>query len=446
MDLSLELKQRQQLSPKMIQAMEILQMGTLELQEHVENVLLENPVLELESEFLRPEHSELVRKLSWLTASERQTQWYHQEDAKDLMELIAAPPEETLYDHLRSQLDFTQFPARLAFAIECVLSGLNTNGYLDESTSELSARCGQPLCIVTQAEHIVQSLDPAGVGARTLSECLRLQLTRIGGSSLALRIVEHHLEDMAKKQYRSIAQLTGASREEVLHACQKICSLDPRPGSAYAPREAPGYIIPDLLVTEECGQLTVTPGDDFLPVLKVSTYYETLMSSSDDPEVRDYLSKKVRQAQWLITNIEQRKTTILNCARIIVNKQERFFRSGNVSQLGPLTMASVALELGVHESTVSRAIRGKYVQCIRGVFPLSRFFSRALPAGSGTATPDMAKALLQDLIHKEDKQYPLSDQNLCDIMAEEGVNLSRRTVAKYRSELGISSAPRRRKS
>lgn len=444
MALSLELKQKQQLTPKMIQTMEILQMGTLELQEHVESLLLENPVLELESESLRPEHPELVRKLAWLTANDRQNQWYHQEDARDLMELVAAPDEVTLYDHLRSQLDFTQFSARLALAVDCVLTGLNTHGYLEESSSELASRCRQPISIISQAEQIVQALEPAGIAARTLSECLCLQLRRNESNPLTITIAQQHLELMAQKRFGAIAQLTGASRHDVQQACEEICTLNPRPGTAYAPREAPGYIIPDLLVTEENGCLTVTPGDDFLPALKVSAYYENLMRSSDDPEVRNYLAKKVHQAQWLITNIEQRKNTMLNCARIIVNRQENFFRSGNLSQLYPLTMADVALELGVHESTVSRAVREKHIQCIRGVFPLNRFFSRALSSGSPNTTPEQAKAVLQELIDKEDKQLPLSDQRLCELLANQGLLLSRRTIAKYRDELGIPSALKRR--
>ena len=446
MGLNLELKQTQKIMPKMIQNMEILQMGTLELQEHVEKTLLENPALDMESEILRPEHPELIRKLTWLTENGRQNQWYHQEDARDLIELIAAPEEETLYDHLKSQLDFTQFPPRLALAVDCVLTGLNAHGFLEESTTELAARCGQPTSVISEAEKIVQALEPAGIAARTLSECLCLQLRRIGGSALALIIAERHLEPMAQKSYEKIAQLTTTSKGEVQQACEEIRVLNPRPGSAYAPREAPGYIIPDLLVTEENGCLTVTPGDDFLPILKVSSYYEDLLRTSDDPEVRDYLFKKVRQAQWLITSIEQRKSTMLNCAKVIVRRQEAFFRSGNIVHLVPLTMAEVAAELGVHESTVSRAIREKNIQCIRGVFPLFRFFIRALPSGHPAVTSQQIKAVLRDLIGKEDPCYPLSDQKLCTLLANQGLILSRRAIAKYRSEIGIPSAVKRKQS
>lgn len=443
-ELTLGMKQTQKLSPQMIHSMNILQMGTIELQEYVEKTLLENPTLELESERKKDDQLELRHKVEWLMNNDRQNHWYYQEDAQDLIELVADSSEESLYDHLRSQINIEKLPSRLSLAVDCVLTGLNDNGYLDETTEELAVRCGQPVNIVLRAEALVRGLDPAGIGARTLSECLAIQLERKGEAGLALTLVRQHLEDIAHNRYNHISKVTGASREEVQSACKQIRDLVPHPGSFYAPREAPGYIVPDLLVTEQNGELLITSGDDFLPALKISSYYQKLAKETDEKEVQDYLTDKVRQASWVIKSIDQRRNTLLSCARIIVARQESFFRQG-VSHLHPLTLADVAAEVNIHESTVCRAIRDKYIQCVQGVYPLNYFFTRALPLSSGNCvSPEKVKAVIRSLIDEENKKMPLSDQKICDLLAAQGLTLSRRTVAKYRDEIGIPSTAGRK--
>ena len=205
----------------------------------------------------------------------------------------------------------------------------------------------------------------------------------------------------------------------------------------------PGYIVPDLLVTDENGQLTVLLADQGCPELKISPYYRQLLHSCGEEPVQEYLSQKLRQADWVVRNLEQRRSTILRIARCIVSRQEEFFRQGP-QYLHPLTLADVAADAGVHESTVSRTIRQKYIQCAWGLFPLSRFFSRALPAAGAECSVQQVKALLQALIDCEDKGRPLSDQRLCEALVRQGIDISRRTVAKYRDEMGIPSAPGRK--
>ena len=444
MGMSLDLKQSQKLSPQMLQATKILQMGTLELQEYIEQLLLENPTLELESSKKMEDRSELVHKVAWLMANDRQNRWYHHDDAQDLIELVAAPTRETLYDHLRSQINMERLPGRLSLAVDCVLSGLNDAGYQEETSEELSERCGQPIEVILRAEELVKGLEPVGVGARTLSECLSIQLERMGITGLALTIAHNHLEDMARDHYSHISKETGATRQEVQAACLQIRALDPRPGSPYASREAPGYIIPDLMVTELDHELVVTAGDEFLPELKMSVYYQKLMKDTDEKEVRDYLSDKIRQASWVIKSIEQRRSTLLTCARIIVARQEQFFRRGS-GHLQPLTLADIAQEAEIHESTVSRALKDKYIQCAQGVYPMGHFFSRALPGNNGEGvSSEQIKSMIRALIDEEDHKHPLSDQEICDLLVSQGLKLSRRTVAKYRSEMGIPSTSGRK--
>ena len=443
MDVILELKQTQKLSPQMIQSMEILQMGTAELQEYVEELLLENPVLEREESRPEEDGSLLLGRLEWLAAHGRRERRAPAEDVRDAADAVADHKGESLYDYLGAQIPWRYLSPVMCRGIECVLTGLNDNGWLEETTEELSARCGVSCEVISGAEIIVQNLEPAGVGARTLAQCLKLQLLRRGEDGLALTIVKNHLEDLAKDHYNQIARSTGASRAEIQEACRLIRSLDPRPGAAFAHQTPPAYITPDVQVVEEGGQLLVSLTDQSLPELKISSYYRDLLQSSEEPQVKDYLLQKMRQADWVVQSIEQRKSTLLRCAECIVTLQEEFFRRGK-HFLRPMTLADVAAALGIHESTVSRAVKNKYIQCVWGLFPIRDLFSRALSAGSEENCAEQIKCALRSLIENEDKRKPLSDQKLCDALAEQGLILSRRTVAKYRDEMGIPSAPGRK--
>lgn len=452
MELKQDQRQAQTLSPQMIQSMKLLQMGTVELREYIQEQLQENPALE--SEEVSPARDDegrdqLLQKVEWLHATDVQNRWYNREDARDLIETFpgsrgADPSEESLYDHLRAQIQFKTLSPSLRDAVECVLQSLNSAGRLDEPAARLAGLAGTSEAVVLRAIELVQSLDPAGVAARDLSECLALQLVRRGETGLALTIARDYLEDMGRDHYHHIAQATGASRDEVGAACRLIRSLDPRPGAAFAPRETPGCIIPDLAVVAAEDGFEVVSNDSYTPSLQVSSYYHQLMETSDNTEVRDYLSEKVRQAKWVVQNVEQRRSTLLSCARYIVARQEDFFRHGP-GHLLPLSLADAAAALAVHESTVSRAIRNKYLQCAYGVFPLKYFFSRALPVGGEEdVSAERAKTALRSLIGAEDKKKPLSDQKLCELLAEQGIRLSRRTAAKYRDEMGIPSTAGRR--
>ena len=443
MELSLQMKQTQKLSPQMIQTLEILQMGNLELQEYVEKQLLENPMLDRGEQKEQESVDQLLRRMEWLRGDSRRMRGSG--ESKDTMMPLAVQPQtEGLQEHLRDQVAFKTLPRELRRAVEQVLAGLDSNGYLTESAEELAGRSGQPVQTVQRAVELVQELDPPGVGAHSLAECLELQLKRRGESGLVVRIVREHLEDMAKNHYNRIMQRTGASREAVQRACKLIRSLDPKPGSGFAAAEAPGYLIPDLLVTAKGESFAVTLNETVEPVLMVNPNYLKLLNESEDAQVREYLASKLRQAEWVTKGIAQRRSTLLRCGEGVVALQEDFFRKGP-RHLRPMTLADVAGRLGLHESTVSRAIKDKYLQCSYGVFPMSSFFSRALQAASGEEiTPERAKEAIRALIQEEDKKRPLSDQKLCELLAGQGLTLARRTVAKYREAMGILPAAGRR--
>ena len=455
MELNMSLKQSQSLSPQMMQSMEILQMGSQELLEYIQETAQENPVLEMDEKYDRADEFDVLRrKLEWLESTDVQNRYYHQQDAEDDTDPISnygtvEEGEENLYFYVLSQLKMLELEPETMEAAEFLVESLNQNGWLDETLAALAAACGCEEARMGAALEVVQSLEPAGVAARDLSECLRLQLLRRGeGKSLAMRIVDSQLDALAKNRFGLIARELGASAEAVREACALIKTLNPRPGTGFSARENLTYINPDVVVVSFPDHFELLTNDYFFPTLRLSSYYGSLMKETDDPEVKEYLTGKVRPAKWVVRSIEQRGSTLMSCAQCILDIQEAFFRKGP-GYLVPMSLADVAARMGVHESTVSRAVKDKYIQCSMGVYPLNYFFSRSLGApqsrgGTEAASPDAAKALLKKLIAGEDKRRPLSDQKLCELMAHEGCRLSRRTVAKYRDELSIPSTTGRR--
>ena len=458
MELSMSMKQTQTLSPQMMQSMEILQMGSQELLEYIQDQVQENPVLEMEEKYGKGDDTAVLqRKLEWLESTDAQNRYYHQQDTEDDEKDPISnygtvdEREENLYLYVLSQLEVMDLEPELLPVGRFLVESLNQNGWLDESVEDLAEELGKPVEEVEKALAAVQSLEPAGVGARNLSECLVLQLQRRHeDSELAIRIARDYLDPLSKSRYGLIAKSLGVCQEEVRTACDLIRTLNPRPGGGFAARENLVYINPDLFVGNFPDHFELLTHDYFFPDLNISGYYCRMLKSTEDNEVKDYLMGKVRQAKWVVHSIEQRRSTLLRCAECILELQEEFFRRGP-GHLKPMCLADIAQKVGVHESTVSRTVRDKYLQCASGVYPLSYFFSRSLGAPAarpGTeenaSSPDFAKALLKKLIGGEDKHKPLSDQKLCERMAREGCELSRRTVAKYRDELGIPSTTGRK--
>lgn len=451
MELNMNLRQAQTqtLSPQMLQSMEILQMGSQELLEYIEETVQENPVLEMDERSGSRDSFELTRrKLEWLESTDVQNRSYYQQDSDEDTDPLANyggvdDNDGDLYRYVFSQLHTLALDGFLLAAADFVVESLDQNGWLDEDDAALAEAHGCDKALMAQAVEVVQGLEPAGVAARNLQECLKLQLARRGEEDgLAWEIVEGYLDALAKNRLNLIAKDLKADIDEVLEAKDLIRSLNPRPATGFSAREHLTYINPDIIVVSFPDHFELLTNDYFFPSLHMNSYYQGLLKESGDAEVREYLSEKLNQAKWVVRSIEQRRSTLMDCASCILRRQEPFFRRG-AGHLAPMSLSDIAGELGVHESTVSRAVKDKYMQCSMGVYPLSYFFSRSLgapaPAGGhgNAASPDFAKALLKRLVAEEDKRKPLSDQKLCEQMEREGCAIARRTVAKYRDELNI---------
>lgn len=444
MNLELSLKQGLKLNPQMLQSMEILQMSTLELGAYLRELIQENPAAEMLEPVASDESEALWNQLQAVLDGDHQNRPYMAAERDELDTLARIGTDgglgETLALHLTRQLEHSQASTLVIRGAQFLVACLDEDGYLREDMGELVEATGLPACILEEGLALIQSLDPAGVGARDLSQCLLLQLRRRGENGAALHIADRYLVHLGRKQYHAIARALNISQEEVRRAERLIQSLNPRPGSLFPPRETSACLIPDLVVRLEDEGISVEVFDRELPTLKLSSYYCALRQQTEDAEVRTYLDKKITQVRWAMEAIEQRRSTLLRCAQSILRRQETFFQ-GTGGMLHPLRLADVARELSLHESTVSRAIREKYVQCARGVYPLSFFLARE--GGEGVSVHE-AKGRLAQLVEREDKHRPLSDQQLCQQLTDAGFSLARRTVAKYRDELGIPSARGRR--
>ena len=443
MELQQESNQRQ------LYGEELLRLSTLELESCIRELAQENPLVELEEissvSYTEGEDDRLGR-LRWLEDNDRQN-WFYQQFTDEELDPLARVGtggglEETLVSFLSRQLDRIRLEEERARLVRYLIYCLDDDGYLRTPLEELASHGAIPLSRLEEARAVLRSLEPAGVGASELSQCLSLQLERIGETGPALAIVREHLEALAERRDRDIAAELNITPAQVDEARRTIRELDPRPGSVFHRTEQVFYSQPDLVVEEEEGRLTVRSARGNRPPFRMNRYYQKLLEQTEDKEVREYLTEKLRQAEDVLWAAEQRRSTILRCAQAVVERQSGFFRLGPEA-LRPLEIEEVARELGLDESAVSRAAREKYLQCPQGLYPLSWFFSRSAGAGeglSGTA----ARRLLLRLIDGEDKAEPLSDQQLSEGMAREGCPISSQTVTKYREELGIPGASGRK--
>ena len=459
-DLTIEQSQKLVMTPELIQAIQILQFNTQELDAFVQEQLLVNPVLEQDQEKETPENASEERsggeedKLDWKefirngSYDDISYKGYRDrdEDRPDTFERYVSS-DVTLPEHLMFQYQFATVDKGCRRVGKYIIESLDENGYMTSTTEEISRATGVREEKVCEALDIIHGFDPAGVGARNLSECLRLQLEARNELTPQMdEIIGKHLEDIANNRLSAVAKDTGMTVLEVQEAADIIRTLEPKPGRQFASEMETKYIIPDVIVEKIEDDYVVIINESSTPHLTVSSYYRNLLGQAEkDKQLADYLSERVNSANWLIRSIEQRKQTIFNVVSSVVKHQREFFDNGS-KYLKTLTLKDIAEELGIHESTVSRSINGKYLQCPRGVYEIKYFFSAGVSdqVGEGVSSNSI-KEFMKEIIDGEDKHRPYSDQTIVKILEDKGFNISRRTVAKYRDELGILSSSKRKR-
>jgi RNA polymerase sigma-54 factor len=483
--LSQRLSQQMVLSPQLQQSLALLQAPVLELKTMVELELQQNPVLEEApaAEITAEEREERGDDVSnpidpteppadvqFDPATEKPaTEPVDKFDA-DMQRLLqmdqewkdhfaatntrtrATPEDEerrqfmfdslvagtSLQEHLIEQVRMADLAEELRPVAEMIIGNIDDRGFLQAGVAELSFSTGIPAEQIEAVLKVVQSLEPPGVGARDLRECLLLQLERAGRrESLEYRIVSEHFDALGKRRFPELARLTGRSVEEIQLAAQGIAQLDPHPGGEFS-SDNNQYVVPEVTVTRNGEEFTVTNNSEYLPHLRISNHYKDLLGQADtSPEVREYIREKIRAGKFLIKSIHQRQSTILNIANEIVKRQREFMEKG-VTSLKPLTMLQVAEVVGVHETTVSRAVNGKYMETPQGVFEMKYFFTSGVQTSSGeTMSNTSVKTIINEMIAGEDKMKPCSDEEIVARLKEKGIMIARRTVAKYRAELNI---------
>lgn len=351
----------------------------------------------------------------------------------------------SLHEQLMDQLRLSDYPIEDRPIAELILGNIDERGYLTSTIDELAVSTNVPAEKIHGALRLIQSFDPPGVGARDLRECLLLQLERDHRTdSFEYLMIRDHMEALGKRRFPEIARALGGSLDDVQDAAKRIAQLDPRPGRAYSD-EVNQYVVPEVFVRWENGDYVVTTNNEYVPHLRISNTYKDLMAQAQSsPEVRDYIREKIRAGKFLIKSIHQRQQTILNIAKEIVSRQRDFLDNG-ISHLRPMTMVQVAEAVGVHETTVSRAVSGKYMETPQGLYEMKFFFTSGITTSSGVGMSNKSiKDKIADMIKREDPLKPLSDDEIVRQLQQQDIKIARRTVAKYRSELNILPSNLRR--
>jgi RNA polymerase sigma-54 factor len=458
-NLNLRMDQRLKLTPQMIQSIEILLLPQMALEERIMNEVEANPALEIaddgvEAQGLAEANGENAQIDPSGQLSNDDREWllrrksnHQDEDGPDKMEALAAAPERdiSLADHLLEQLRFTEMPDDVRAVLSEVCWSLDIRGFLSADIHELFPE--EKLDAAEHALELVRGCDPAGVGARDLRDCLLIQLGRqAGDNAFEMMLVRDHLDDVLKNRLPVIAQKSGAEMERIKEGVEVIAKLDPKPGLPFA-RAANSYVVPDVVLErDERDEWVISIPDNRIPKIRMSDAY-TQFYEAPETESRDkaYLKEKLSAARFLIDAIAQRRRTLLKIVTEIVKHQTAFLDHG-VEHLRPLMRQDIADKIGMHVATVSRAVKDKYIQTPVGVLPLATFFSGGIATqdGSEAESSRSVKLRIQKLIDTEDKKNPLSDQELADILAKDGLDISRRTVTKYRIAEGVPSTRQRR--
>ncbi|MDP6592732.1 MAG: RNA polymerase factor sigma-54 [Candidatus Marinimicrobia bacterium] len=450
-ELKQTLEQRQKLTPQHILQTVLLQLNTLDLESRIAEELEENPVLEL-SEAEADEQESLSQdengeELSWdeyLNSPDdfRIRTKYDKSRERREMPLVDKPdPIERLLDQIRL-LEISEKERKIA---EEIAWNIDERGYLGTDISIIADRTSAAEEQVEQILHIVQRLDPPGIGCRDLMECLKIQLENVDNNVLALRIVTEYFEDFANKRFERLQNELQCSKEELDEAMEIISGLNPKPGEG-SPTSAADLIVPDIVIEEIDGELVVDINDGNLPELQLSPVYMRMLEGGNgqDADVKKFVRQKAETARWFLQAVQQRQVTMMKVMKAIIERQRDFF-NGDPSALKPMILKDIADDIGMDISTVSRVTRGKYVETPYGIYELKHFFSESLTTDSGEeVSTKLVKKQLRKIIEEEEKQAPYSDDKLADLMKGKGFPIARRTVAKYREQMKIPVARLRR--
>jgi RNA polymerase sigma-54 factor len=473
--LQAKLSQKLILTPSLQQAIKLLPMSTLELADMLNQEITENPLLEEDVETPSQEEtpsSEGEEKAATTEAAEEKPETKDDDSFSEIdeeaffsdylddgyrprmsFEVPELPPIEntlattsSLADHLDWQLRLSSGD-ELALEIgRAIIGNVDDDGYLQASVEEICEMGDYPCDKVSETLRLVQTFDPIGVGCRDLKECLLLQLRHLElGDTPVETMVSEHLDLLQSHRFADIAKAMGLPQEEVVQHCEIIRRLDPKPGSKYTPRKSQ-YVTPDVYVVKVDDNYEIVLNEDRLPQLRISSLYRRMLEnkSADNEETRSYVKEKLRSALWLIKSVDQRQKTIYKVAESIVRQQREFLDTG-VESLKPLVLRDVAMDIGMHESTVSRVVSNKYMHTPQGVCEMKYFFHSGIASTYGENVSSVTiKQKIKKIVEEENPKKPLSDSKIVKILEREGLVLARRTIAKYREELRIPPSNQRK--
>lgn len=451
------LSQQQVLAPQLQQSLQILQAPMLELKNLVQQELQTNPTLEEEHseptiEDKQREHEEFQEEFDRLAKLDEEWRDYmaqsssysgrsSEEEERRQFFFDSLVKEETLQQHLLEQVSSSGLSTEDRTLAELIIGNVDDRGFLQSMPEEISLNTGMDLADIQRVLEIVQAFHPVGVAARDLRDCLLIQLRRVGKEgTLEYKIVDRFLEDLGKRRFPEIARRLGTTVEQIQRAANFIATLDPKPGHVFTP-DPNNYVLPDVTVERIGADWQISLNGEQIPHLRISNTYKDLMAkeggNNGATEVRDYIRDKIRSGKFLIKSIHQRQQTISNISHEIVSRQLDFLETGP-SALRPLTMVQIADAVGVHETTVSRAISGKYIATPHGVFEMKYFFTPGYQTAAGESMSNTSvKGAIAELVKSENAKNPLSDKEIVEILSMRGIPIARRTVAKYRNELNI---------
>ncbi|HCJ56547.1 RNA polymerase factor sigma-54 [Lutispora sp.] len=461
-DLILEQQQKLIMTPELRLALKILQLPTIELEELVKQELETNPVLDVIEDNQeekaenpdkdRDEEKSTIEEIDWKEYFQYQGKSYCLEntgidDSQEMNYDNLICYSDTLKDHLLFQLNTLKLGKCDRIIGEYIIESLDDNGYLCTTIDQISSVLSASKERVEKVLRIIQTFEPIGVGALNLMDCLLIQIHALGIADENLEsIIKDHLDDIAGNRLQNIAKKLSITVAEVQEYSDIIKSLEPKPGRSFFCGTECRYVIPDVFVEKIENEYIITINDNYSSRLMVNQYYKSIINTEDkSSEALSFINDKLSSALWLIKSLEQRKNTLYRVVKAIVDYQRDFFEKGD-SYLKTMTLRNIADEVQVHESTVSRAISGKYAQTPRGIFEIKYFFKSGVGNEEGEdISSESIKKMMRSIIDKEDTSKPISDQAIADLLAEKGIKISRRTVAKYRDEIGIPSSSRRKR-